>query len=66
MQPFADNFIPVIPVAYKEHTPEHPFCWNPSCPCHEDHEAIAAVNQAVQDGLMTPTEATDYVCGKLL
>ena len=29
-------------------------------------EAIAAVNQAVQDGLMTPEEATDFVLGKLL
>ncbi len=66
MQPFADNFIPVIFVEYKEHTPAHPFCWNPACPCHEDREAIAEVNQAVQDGFMTPTEATDFVCGKLL
>lgn len=63
---FGDNFIPVIPVDYKEHTPEHPFCWNEDCPCHEDRDAIAAVNQAVQDGLMTPKEATDYVRGKLI
>ena len=66
MRHFGDNFIPVIPVDFKEHTAEHPFCWNPACPCHEDTAAIAAVNQAVQDGLMTAKEATDYVLGKLL
>ena len=66
LQHFADNFIPVVLTDYKEHTLEHPFCWNSTCPCHEDGEEINAVNQAVQDGLMTPEEATDYVLGKLL
>ena len=64
LEPYADNFIPVIPVDYIEHTDEKPFCWNGSCPCHEDEEAFAAVNDAVQDGLMTPEEATDFVTGR--
>jgi hypothetical protein len=64
MQAYGDNFIPVIPVDYKEHTARDPFCWNETCPCHEDEDAIAAVNQAVQDGLMTPDEATDFVKGR--
>ena len=66
IQPYGDNFIPVVPVDYKEHTPENPFCWDESCPCHEDEEAIANVNPAVQDGLITPSEATDFVRGKLI
>jgi len=68
MQGFADNFIPVIPIEHDPlHNDEHPFCFaDPSCSCHEDDEAIALVNQAVQDGIMTPEEATDFVLGKLL
>ncbi len=64
MEPYGDNFIPVIPVDYKEHTREKPFCWNDTCPCHEDEAAITVVNQAVQDGLMTPDETTDFVKGR--
>ncbi len=64
MQGFADNFIPVIPVDYLEHTDEKPFCWNAACPCHEDQESITTVAQHVQDGLFTPQEATDFVAGK--
>jgi len=65
IRPYGDNFIPVIPVDYKEHTTTHPFYWNDICSCHEDSEAIATVNQAVQDGLITPQEAKDCVFGKL-
>lgn len=62
-----DNFAYVVPVDGElEHTDLHPFCLDPTCPCHEDGDAIAAVNQAVQDGLMTPEEATDFTRGKLL
>lgn len=66
LRPFSDNFIPVIPVDYKEHTEAKPFCWNSGCPCHEDQEAIAHVNQYVQDGLLTSSEATDVVNGKTI
>ena len=69
MQGYADNFIPVIPVedGYLLHTPDQPFCAiDPSCPCHEDAERIAEVNQFVQAGIMTPQEATDFVAGKTL
>ncbi len=58
--------VPVIPVDYVEHTSENPFCSDPFCPCHEDEEAIAQVNQAYQDGLLTSEEATDFVNGKTL
>ena len=67
MEPIADNFIPVIPSEYILHDDAHPFCAvDQTCSCHEDDEAIARVNQAVQDGLVTPEEATDFVLGKLL
>jgi len=66
IEPYADNFIPVVPVDYIEHTEESPFCWNESCPCHEDKEEIAKVNQAIQDGLLIPEEATDFVKGRSL
>lgn len=64
MQGFGDNFILVIPVDYFEHTDEKPFCWNGSCPCHEDQDTISLVAQFVQDGLLTSQEATDFVSGK--
>ena len=63
IQPYGDNFIPVIPVDYREHTPEKPFCWN-DCPCHEDQDAINRVAGFVADGLMTPEEATGFVKGR--
>ena len=64
MESYADNFIPVVPVDYKEHTPEKPFCWNDSCPCHEDLENIARVAQWIAEGLMTPDQATEFVKGR--
>ncbi len=59
----ADNSL-VVPVEYREHTPEKPFCWNDSCSCHENREYIAQVAQWVRDGLMTPGQATDFVNGR--
>jgi hypothetical protein len=60
-----DNFIPVLcPGDLVVHTPENPFCDDFSCPCHDDPEAIALVNQAYQDGLITADHATDIVMGR--
>jgi len=47
-----------------EHSGGKLFCWNPACPCHEDELLIFQVFLHVQDGLMTPSEATDFVKGK--
>lgn len=58
------NFAYVIPVDELEHTPEKPFCWDSSCPCHEDDLLIGEVATFVQEGLMTPQEATDFVAGR--
>lgn len=67
MQGFADNFIFVIPLKDEPlHANEHPFCFDPTCPCKEDQELIEQVAQQVQDGLFTPQEANDFVNGKTL
>ncbi len=64
IEPYGDNFIPVVPVDYKEHTDERPFCWSSNCPCKEDQENIAQVSKWVRDGLITPDQATDFVNGR--
>lgn len=61
-----DNFAYVIPVDYAEHTDDNPFCWDVTCDCHEDDVIIYAVYLAVQDGLLTPEKATDFILGRLL
>jgi hypothetical protein len=48
------------------HTSESPFCFGASCPCHEDPELIAEVATQVEDGLLTPAEATRLVAGEQL
>lgn len=65
---YADNFTPVIPVEDEVlHTPTNPFCpFDPACPCHEDATLIAVVADHVNNGLMTPSEATDFVAGRML
>ena len=61
-----DNFAYVIAVEADEilHTPDHPFCWNSACACHEDQEAIAAVQAYISDGVMAYDEATLFVSGR--
>jgi len=66
IEPYADNFIPVIPIDEFEHPPDSPFCWDPTCDCHEDQDAIGLVAQYVDRGLMTPQEATDFVGGRTI
>ena len=46
------------------HTDDKPFCPDPACPCHEDREAINAVNEAVEAGILTTDEATRLIAGK--
>lgn len=48
------------------HAAENPFCDDPTCPDKEDPELQAEVAQLVEDGLLTPDEATNYVMGKTL
>jgi hypothetical protein len=65
----ADNFAYVIPVDESEmlHRQGNPFCPIDSrCPCHEDPILIAEVAQYVENGELTPPEATDFVNGRML
>lgn len=57
------EFCPLTPVI-DVHTYHLPFCYEPTCSCHEDEELIYQVSLYVQDGLMTPDEATDFVAGR--
>jgi len=66
MRPYADNFIPVIPVDYEYHTDEHPFCFDEDCPCHTDKQAIGQVKQYYDDGLLTAQEAEWTIKGKMI
>jgi hypothetical protein len=63
MQP-PDNFTYLIFVDHLLHSDEKPFCYGPTCECHEDELAIFQVSLFVADGLMTPQEATAFVEGK--
>lgn len=64
IQPFGDNFIPVIPTDYPLHTDTYPFCVDPSCSCHDDPLLIAPIHQAYLNGELTAQEATNIVMGK--
>ena len=58
-----------IPIPMEDdlvHTDDSPFCLDPTCPDREDEEAINAVAQQVEDGLLTPDEATRTVQGRQL
>lgn len=67
MQAYGDNFIPFISVENEMlHLSDSPFCWDRTCPCHEDQDHITLVAQQVQDGLFTPDEATNFVNGKTI
>ena len=65
MQP--DNFTIVVPTEDPLfHTQTNPFCpIDPTCPCHEDELLIHEVAVFVEDGLLTPSEATDFVNGRM-
>ena len=64
MQAYGDNFIPVIPTEEPTHTIDQPFCLDPTCSCHENHEAIGTINLHVFEGMLTPLEANRIVQGR--
>lgn len=65
MEYFADNFVPVIRGDVL-HPGEKPFCYDPDCQCHEDQGEIALLSAHVQEGHITPQEATDIAAGKTI
>ncbi len=48
------------------HTPDHPFCDDLTCPCHEDQDAIAELNSFYQDGLVSRDDAERIYRGQTL
>lgn len=57
----------VIPIKDEHlHIQDHPFCSDPTCPCKEDCELLSEFAQAVEQGLLTPEEATRVILGKTL
>ncbi|MBA2284221.1 MAG: hypothetical protein H0W02_01930 [Ktedonobacteraceae bacterium] len=72
-QPFSaededeSTVIPVIPMEDPlVHSETHPFCSDPTCPCHDDHGNITCVYDHYQEGLITSDEATNIVNGKAI
>jgi hypothetical protein len=67
MQHYGDNVIPVVPTDIPMHTADHPFCGlDPACPCYEDPDNIRALSQAIEEGLLTPEEATEVIRGRTI
>jgi hypothetical protein len=65
MQPYGDNFIPVIPVLNEPvHTEAQQFCSDLTCGCHDNRALIDPVNQQYLDGLLTAEEATRTIQGR--
>lgn len=61
---YGDNFIPVIPVDRRVHTPDHPICSDADCPCHEPLKQ--ELQQYYQNGLLTMDDATRILEGRQL
>ena len=65
-EPYGDNFSIVVPVDVVIHTESHPFCWDDSCPCHTDEQAIGQVKEQYDNGLITAEEVELIIKGKTL
>jgi hypothetical protein len=64
MQPYGDNFIPVIPTGPLIHTKERPNCSDRDCPCYD--QLKSELQQHYQDGLITADDATRILEGRQL
>ena len=58
--------IPILMADDLVHADHDHFCSDPTCPCHEESDALDSIAQQVQDGLLTPEEATRFVQGRQL
>jgi hypothetical protein len=63
MQP-PDTVPYLVYVDHLLHTDAKPFCFDETCDCHDDDVAVYQVSLYIQDGLMTPEEATEFVKGR--
>ncbi len=48
------------------HTPERPFCFDMTCWCHTNQDAIAETAQYVTDGLLSSEEADRLYRGRMV
>lgn len=64
LEPYGDNFIPVVPNDYAIHTEKHPNCSSTDCPCYDGLKA--ELSQQYQDGLVSPGDATRILEGRQL
>lgn len=69
MQPYSENFIPVIPMENDLlHTPDQPICFDPTCSCHRNdelqNEFANVVYDFLLDGLLTVKEAEMLLEGR--
>jgi hypothetical protein len=67
-QPMSQHHEPIVipmedPIL---HTADSPFCRDETCPCHEDQELLESLSRQVQDGVLTPAEATTIALGKTI
>jgi hypothetical protein len=57
---------PEMPEQQAVHTPERPFCWDMTCYCHTNQDAIAETAQYVSDGLLSSGEADRLYRGRMV
>ncbi|MGH2507349.1 MAG: hypothetical protein ACRDHZ_08080 [Ktedonobacteraceae bacterium] len=58
---------PVLPgTDYREHTEDRPFCGDEDCPCHEDDENMAQLNEWYQDGLIGSVDGDNIYRGRIV
>ena len=62
IQPYADNFIPVIPTDRLVHTDQQPRCHDPECPCHD--KLKQELQQLYQEGLVSAGDASRILEGR--
>lgn len=58
---------PILPgTDWREHTPEHPFCGEGDCPCHEDEDNMATLAGWHNDGLIGQVDGELIYSGKTI
>ncbi len=66
LKPYGDNVILVVPVPAETmlHSEDKPFCYNSTCPCHQDRASRREVYRYVLQGLMSREDARLFLAGK--
>jgi hypothetical protein len=62
LQPYGDNFIPIVPTDLPIHTDQHPHCSSRDCPCYDGLKK--ELQQYYLDGLVSPDDATRILEGR--